>query len=134
MKNKRIAVVGLILILGIFSLVGCNNTNTSQSGEDIVGYKKISAKQAKEMMDNKDYDIILDVRTPEEFAEGFIEGAVNLPLDRIEQDAESIIDSTDSTILLYCRSGNRSAQAGKLLKSLGYTKVYDFGGIIDWPY
>lgn len=133
MKNKRITVLGLILILGILSLVGCNNTDTSQSGES-VGYKKISAKQAKEMMDNKDYDIILDVRTAEEFAEGFIEGAINLPLDSIEKDAENIIDSTDSTILLYCRSGNRSAQAGKLLKSLGYTKVYDFGGIIDWPY
>ena len=76
--------------------------------------------------------IIIDVRNPEEFAEGHIEGAILIPVAEIEALAPSLAGYTAHTILLYCRSGNRSNQAAQILRSLGFTSVYDFGGILDW--
>lgn len=71
----------------------------------------------------------IDVRTPEEYAEGHIEGAINLPLDNLEAlIANQAPDLTD-TIMVYCRSGNRSATAAKRLKELNYAIVFDLGGI-----
>lgn len=99
----------------------------------VAEYRRIDAKTAKAMMD-KGGVIILDVRTPEEFAAGHVEGAINLPLDRIQRDAATVLDNKDATILLYCRSGSRSRAAGMTLVSMGYTGVYDFGGVITWPY
>lgn len=133
MSKKNIFVIAIVLTLGVFSFAACT-PKSSEEAETNSGYQKISAEEAKAMMDNNDYDIILDVRTGAEYAEGYIPGAVNLPLDEIEVKIGEVLPSTDSKILLYCRSGNRSKEAGKLLESLGYTKVYDFGGIVDWPY
>ncbi len=96
--------------------------------------EKISADKAKEMMDASKELILLDVRTPEEYEEGHIEGALLIPDFELVSKAEELLTDKDATILLYCRSGRRSAQASKTLSNLGYTKIYDFGGIIDWPY
>lgn len=95
-------------------------------------YQRISAKDAQARMDSGDEIIILDVRTPAEFAEGYIKGAINLPLDRITKDAPTVLTDKEAEILIYCRSGNRSKTAAQQLIKLGYTNVYDFGGIIDW--
>ncbi len=74
-------------------------------------------------------DLILDVRTPAEFALGHIEGAVNLPLDRLTSGIHTLKNiDTNSRILVYCRSGRRSAQASKLLKEKGFRYVQDGGG------
>ena len=82
---------------------------------------------------NPDF-VILDVRTPEEFRQGYIEGAALLDYYAPDfRDRFAALDR-DATIFMYCRSGNRSAQAAKKLIAMGYTNVYDFGGIIDWPY
>ena len=96
--------------------------------------EKINAKEAKEMMDSSEDYVILDVRTQEEYQEGHIEGAILLPDYDITAKAETVLENKDTTILVYCRSGRRSALAAQALSNLGYTKVYDFGGIIDWPY
>jgi rhodanese-related sulfurtransferase len=74
--------------------------------------------------------LLIDVRTPEEFAAGYIDGAVNIPVDVIGQSLNRI--PTDQPVVLYCRSGNRSAQAAEILRQAGYTQVIDLGGIIDW--
>lgn len=75
-------------------------------------------------------DVIIDVRTPEEYAGGHIDGAINLPVERIGKDFGSIKGLTpQSTILLYCRSGRRSAVAAEILGQKGYTRVLDGGGI-----
>lgn len=98
-------------------------------------YRKISPQMAKEMIDSLDSVIILDVRTENEYAEGHIPGAILIPNETIETTGRpQKLDDLDAMILVYCRSGNRSAQAARKLSALGYTQVYDFGGIIDWPY
>ena len=86
------------------------------------------------MIDKDNSIIILDVRTEQEYKSGYIEGAILLPENEIFDKVEEIITDKSTTILLYCRSGRRSALAADRLVELGYTNVYDFGGIIDWKY
>lgn len=78
--------------------------------------------------------LILDVRERWEFDDGHIENAVLLPYNEIEERAEEVIESSSQIILVYCRSGRRSAEAARMLSRLGFLYVYDFGGILDWPY
>lgn len=85
-------------------------------------------------MDQGDPLIIVDVRTPQEFAEGYIQGAVNIPDTEIEATAEELLTDKSAKIVVYCRSGRRSALAAATLSELGYTDVYDLGGILDWEY
>ncbi len=97
-------------------------------------YQTISAEEAKARMDSGDEIIILDVRTAEEYESGHIENALLLPNTEIGEDVSDVLPDKEAEILVYCRSGNRSEQAAKKLVALGYTNVYDFGGIINWPY
>ena len=97
-------------------------------------YHKISAEDAKKRMDSGDDIIILDVRTQAEYDESHIPGAILIPNETIGNSKPEQLPDTDQEILVYCRSGNRSAQAAKKLVEAGYTQIYDFGGIIDWPY
>ena len=94
----------------------------------------ITAEQAKQMMDTESGYIILDVRTQEEYDEAHIPGAIVIPNTEIEARAESELPDKDQMILVYCRSGRRSKLAAEILVELGYTNIYEFGGIIDWPY
>ena len=96
--------------------------------------KVISAQEAKSRMDADRSVIVLDVRTPEEYAEKHIPGSVLLPLDTIERDAPKALPDKKRTILVYCRSGRRSAIAAKTLADMGYLSVFDFGGINRGPY
>lgn len=86
------------------------------------------------MMDADSPYILLDVRTKEEFEESRIEGAILIPDYEIAERAETDLPDQDAVILIYCRSGRRSTLAANELADIGYTNVYDFGGIIDWPY
>ena len=97
-------------------------------------YQQITQEKAKEIMDTEEA-IILDVREPEEYESGHIPGAVLLPVGSITRDtAVAAIPERDSIVLVYCRSGNRSKTASAALAELGYSKVYEFGGINTWPY
>ncbi len=95
---------------------------------------KISAQRAYQMMQREEEVVILDVRREEEFAQEHIEGAVLIPLAELVNQAPEKIPDRTATILVYCRSGNRSAKAVLQLEALGYENVFDFGGIVDWPY
>lgn len=98
------------------------------------GYQKISQEKAKEMMDTQEV-LVLDVREQSEYAGGHIPGAVLLPVGTIDEDtAATVIPEKDTTVLVYCRSGSRSKRAAKALAGLGYTGIYEFGGIMSWPY
>lgn len=115
------------LLLSLLLLTGCGG-NTSD------GYQQISQEEAKEMMDIQEV-IILDVRDQDEYDSGHIPGAVLLPVGSIDEDtAAEVIPEMDSTVLVYCRSGNRSKTASSALAELGYTNIYEFGGINTWPY
>ena len=96
-------------------------------------YQKITPEAAKEMMDNGNATI-LDVRTEAEFAAAHIENALLIPDTDIRERAPGLLPDKKQVILVYCRTGRRSEQAARALMELGYTRVYDFGGIVDWPY
>ena len=85
------------------------------------------------MMEEENDYIILDVRTPEEFAEKHIPDAINIPNETIGTEDIPELSDKDQLILVYCRSGNRSKQASEKLARLGYTNIVEFGGINDWP-
>lgn len=99
-----------------------------------LGYQRITAEEAKKMIDRGEYGVLLDVRTLEEYNEGHIENAILLPDNEIKEKAEITLYDKKEVILVYCRSGRRSASVAKQLIDMGYNNVYDFGGIIDWPY
>ena len=125
---KRILPLFLLLLL----LTGCGGTSSNSSSEN--DYQQISQEEAKEMMDTQDV-IILDVREQDEYDSGHIPGAVLLPVGTIDEEtAAEVIPEKDSTVLVYCRSGNRSKTASSALAELGYTNIYEFGGINTWPY
>ncbi len=96
--------------------------------------QKISAEQAYERMQSGEPIVILDVRTAEEYEAAHIPGAILIPNEEIGDSRPAQLPVLDTEILIYCRSGNRSAQAAAKLSELGYTKLFDFGGINDWPY
>ncbi|WP_019230283.1 rhodanese-like domain-containing protein [Sedimentibacter sp. B4] len=131
---KKIMIAAAVLVILALVLTGCSNTSSEEeSVNEKIQYVKISPKDAKEIMDNEE-SIVLDVRTKDEYDQGHIEGAVLLPVDEISSKAEEVLKDKKAKILVYCRSGNRSATAAKALIKMGYENVLDFGGIIDWPY
>ncbi len=97
-------------------------------------YHNITAEEARIMLDENPDAILLDVRTDEEFQTRRIEGSILIPHHEIKDRAEEELPQKDSLILIYCRSGHRSKTAAKILVSQGYTNVYDFGGILSYPY
>ena len=122
-----------MLAFMVTCFVGCEEKNTSVSTESQNSYIQIQMDEAIMMMEEETDYIILDVRTPEEFAEKHIPGAVNVPNESIGTEEIKELQNKDQLILVYCRSGNRSKQASEKLVALGYTNVYEFGGINDWP-
>ena len=116
----------LLSVLAVFMLAGCDKETTENS------YKQISMDEAVTMMAEETDYIILDVRTPEEFAEKHIPNAINVPNETIGTDEIPELPRKDQMIFVYCRSGNRSKQASEKLVKLGYTNIYEFGGINDW--
>ena len=129
-NNKRIISLYLCTLLYLLLLSGCSQSETITE----TNYMQITAKEAKNIMDNETDYIILDVRTEEEFSEGHIDGAILIPDYEIADKAEKILTDKDQLILVYCRSGRRSKLAADSLVTMGYTNIKEFGGIIDWPY
>ena len=123
MKQIAILLSSLLLLL-----TGCSRGTSDGS------YEQITQEDAKEMMDTQEV-IVLDVREQSEYDSGHITGAVLLPVGSIDEEtAAAVIPEKDSTVLVYCRSGNRSKTASSTLAGLGYTNIYEFGGINTWPY
>ena len=116
------------LLLSLLFLVGC-----SLPGRQEGSYRQISMDEAITMMEDESGYIILDVRTPEEFADKHIPGAINIPNETIGTEKIPQLPDKDQLILVYCRSGNRSKQASEKLVARGYTNIVEFGGINDWP-
>lgn len=129
MKLLKGLTIMLILNLSLFALTSCQ-ANTA----DTLSYEQISPEEAKTLMDTETNYIILDVRTPEEYAEGHIPNAVNLDHEDISSKAEAMLPDKDALLLVYCRSGRRSKIAAEALVELGYSNIKEFGGINDWPY
>ena len=97
-----------------------------------LSFTRISQEEARDMMEKDDGHIVVDVRRKDEYASGHIPGAICIPNETIYKDQPEELPDLDQVILVYCRSGNRSKRAARMLYEMGYTQVYEFGGIIDW--
>ena len=117
----------LPFILSMMLLSSC-----SAPGDSANSYRQVSMDEAVKMMKNEKNYIILDVRRPDEYAEGHIPGAINLPNEEIGASEISELPDKTQLILVYCRSGRRSNEASEKLVKLGYTNIVEFGGILDW--
>ena len=78
--------------------------------------------------------MLLDVRTSAEYTQKHIPKSTLIPLDVLQNKVQNQIPNKETTIFIYCRSGNRSRMGAKMLIDLDYKNVYDLGGIINWPY
>ena len=98
-------------------------------------YRKIDFAEAKQLLDTAPDAVLLDVREEEEYVTGHARGAQLLPFEEITAGtAAALIPQKDTPVLLYCRSGRRSAVAAEKLLRLGYRRLYDIGGLVGWPY
>lgn len=144
MKKKILAI---ILILFTIGTSACNaesksepkieNEKTESSQKELPktsSYKNIKPEEAKKRLESEKGIVLLDVRTQQEYDEKHIHNSVLIPVDVIEKEAPSKLRDKNAEIFVYCRSGNRSVTASERLVKMGYTNVYNLGGIINWPY
>ncbi len=131
---KKLLVLALVLLLPI-SAAGCaaGKSQPSATATNKPEYKKILPMDVEKMMDGGDDILIVDVRTAEEFSSGHLKGALNIPVETISDEKPAELPDLDAMIIIYCRTGNRTRTAYEKLAALGYTNVYDMGGIVDWP-
>lgn len=122
--KKLLWVVLLLTVL----ITGCGREKID--GEAL--YKTIEGSVAQEFV-NSDKAILIDVRTLEEYEEGHIEDAINMPLDTINKETlKNVTNSKIDNIIVYCKSGARSKEAAIKMLELGYTNVYDLGSMDNW--
>ena len=95
-------------------------------------FKKVDMNQAVETCRNTPGAVLIDVRSPAEFAGGHIPGSINVAMSRILQEAEEAFPDKSQPLFVYCQSGARSNRAGKLLDLMGYESVTDLGGIASY--
>lgn len=127
--------ISALLLVVIVCLTGCSGkavNNAAQSSNQVNGYKQISQEEAREMMGKDDGHVIVDVRRQDEYDAGHIPGAILIPNEDINTTRPEKLSDLDQIILVYCRSGRRSKEASQKLAQMGYTKIYEFGGINTW--
>ncbi len=155
--SKKVIIIGTtigIVIVAILTAKHFINVNKENNSVRIIGgadgptsvflegdipadreqaeYTSISMKEAGEIFAEPGDYIILDVRRADEFAEGHIPGAINVANEDIGAEKPAELPDLDRKIFVYCRSGRRSKEASAKLAALGYTNIYECGGIIDW--
>lgn len=91
----------------------------------------VTGEAAHELV-SKQGALLLDVRSPDEFAGGHLDGAVNVPVGELESRLASLPAKKDQDVIVYCRSGARSSRAAKILTTAGFTRVHDLGGMSNW--
>ena len=92
--------------------------------------KDISYRELQSLMKTQNI-VLMDVRSGQEYEEGHLDGAINIPVYNIEKEISKYVKSTEDTIILYCSSGSRSRQAKEILENLGYSEVYNLKEGID---
>lgn len=124
--HKSLFVWSLLLVALI--LAGCGGVASAATHVKMVSPAEVYPRLPGDLDNGL---ILLDVRTPEEWSQGHIEGATLIPLQELTTRARGELPM-DAEIVVYCRSGNRSAQAADYLARSGYSNISDMGGIIDW--
>lgn len=131
------ALRAILPLLALLLLTGCSArepepTPVQAPVQTSAAFTQIDQETAKQMMAQDDGHVVVDVRRQDEYDEGHIPGAILIPNESIGCDSPEALPDYDQIILIYCRSGNRSKQAAQKLAEIGYTNIYEFGGIIDW--
>ncbi|MCL2705108.1 MAG: rhodanese-like domain-containing protein [Spirochaetaceae bacterium] len=134
--NQSILWIILAIVILLCFLYACSGKyiNKRSNNKNKPTYQIITAAEAYQMMQKLNKFVLLDVRTNEEFLEKHIDGAILIPSHEIENRVEIEIPDKNTVILIYCRSGARASSAAKILVGKGYMQVFNFGGIINWPY
>jgi rhodanese-related sulfurtransferase len=115
----------LYLLFLVFS--SCNNIKSNAIADQFVEAVELQALREREAL------LLLDVRTPEEFAEGHISGAVNIDYYNSKFDEHINSLDTSTPVLVYCHSGKRSHNTAQKLKKIGFHTIYELkGGIVEW--
>lgn len=112
-------------------MTGCNDKK--DKNVTIYENKLITSEEVKDLFDNGNV-IIIDVRTKEEYDEKHIMGAINIPIDELEEKINNIVNDKKNNIVVYCQSGNRSGMSKNKLEQLGFVNVFDLGSINNWKY
>ena len=126
----------LLLAAAAILLAGCSSSGQVMDGDGMIrqaAYSQITPEEALEMMAKDDGHVVVDVRRQDEYDAGHIPGAILIPNESIGGDSPEELPDRDQVILIYCRTGNRSKQAAQKLAEMGYTNIYEFGGINTWP-
>jgi rhodanese-related sulfurtransferase len=123
-----LTITTLALILTGAVLAGCAGPPVATRA--VVSAQLITPLNYQTMFEAPDSHLLLDVRTAEEFASGYIPGAVNISVETLASRLDEI--PSDTPVVVYCRSGNRSATAARILVDAGFGPVYDLGGIQTW--
>jgi rhodanese-related sulfurtransferase len=126
-RSSRLLLPVLLIILGGAALFFFSRPQSSSSHAEAI-QRLAPATYVQEISDET--HLLLDVRTPEEFSSGYIAGAVNIPVQSLAARLSEI--PRDQPVVIYCRSGNRSALAAEILADAGYSTIYDMGGIQAW--
>jgi len=127
--KKNIIFIGIIVLI-IAVLAFLHNP----SEETVPTFNTISPGEVRELLDNNEDFVLLDVRTHDEYTEGRIPGSLLIPYDEIEELINVAVPDRNKKIIVYCHSGRRSRIASQTLIDLGYRNIYDLGGINDWPF
>jgi phage shock protein E len=127
-RHRRVLAMGLVA-----GLLGAGLAAATRSGPDSAAQRrepgKVDGAQARRLV--AEGATLVDVRTPAEYRAGHIAGALNVPVDQLLQRAAELGDR-DRPVVLYCRSGRRSALAARKLRELGFEQVYDLGPKRAW--
>lgn len=124
--NKKISVIiaGALITFSIGSLVGCTQ-KSDKDDKTSAKYENINAKETEDLLATGDDITVVDVRTKGEFNTGHIDKAMNIDFDNFENNLTILDDYKEKPVLLYCKTGNRSEKAAKILEKHGFTKVYN---------
>lgn len=134
-KTTLWSILILSLLLTTLLISGCAEKSVSKELTTVSGsYEKIDPAQAKEMLESDPTVILVDVRTKEEYETGHIPNSLLLPQENMASLVDKMLPDKEKKIIVYCRSGRRSALAANQLIEAGYKQVFDLGGILDWPY
>ncbi|MCD8361191.1 MAG: rhodanese-like domain-containing protein [Acidaminococcaceae bacterium] len=116
---------------GAYPLQALGRNSAAAAGEN---YQNITAAQVKARLDKGDMLTVIDVRTKEEYTSGHVPGSILIPFDEIKAKAGQLPQDKNTEIVVYCRSGRRSAIAADTLIALGYNRIYDMGAVSSWTY
>ncbi|NIP30937.1 MAG: rhodanese-like domain-containing protein [Candidatus Dadabacteria bacterium] len=144
MRKIKLLIISICVVIGLSAIfyflknnlgVFISKSNDIQNSSQIYNYGKIATELGYELLEinsNNPGFIVLDVRTPSEFAEGHVKEATNI--DYLSPNFKNELKklNKNKTFLVYCRSGRKSSKTFEILKELEFKKVYDMGGILDW--